>query len=97
MLSDRLWSGSQQNWATNVTFMSRVHGSSSTPPGKKLYRTSDCNKEPTTVCGHKPVSLAVRTGPSKLSKYCRFDEAVLNDEVTKQEVQKDLTEWVLIT
>lgn len=32
---------------------------------------------------------------SKLSKYCRFNEAVLNDEVTKQEVQKDLTEWVL--
>lgn len=47
------------------------------------------------LLNYKPASLAVRTGPSKLSKYCRFNEAVLNDEVTKPEVQKDLTEWVL--
>lgn len=82
----------------DFTFMSQVHGSYSRLDmflisGTNLYRTTECNIEPTTTSDHAPVTLNMKIGPSKQSKYWRLNVSLLNDEPIQQEIRKDLIDY----
>ena len=82
----------------DFTFMSQVHGSYSRldmflMSGSDLYRASVCKIEPITISDHAPVILKINIGPIKQFKYWRLNVSLLNDELVKEEIHKDLINY----
>ena len=80
------------------TFMSQVHGSYSRLDmllisGPDLYRVKKCEIEPITISDHAPVTLKINIGPTKLFKYWRLNVSLLNNNLVKQEIHKELTNF----
>lgn len=83
----------------DFTFYSHVHRSHSRidmflMPRTDLYRASQCGIEAITISDHAPVCLKLRMNPNNHFKYWRANVSILNNETTRQELQKSLTEYI---
>lgn len=83
----------------DFTFYSHVHRSHSRidmflMPRTDLYRARQCSIEAITISDHAPVCLELRMNPNNHFKYWRANVSILNNETTRQDLQKSLSEYI---